>query len=216
MERHLGHLRLFPGTESEFDRRHAAIPHELAEAIRSSGLRNVTSFRRGTDVWIYVEAEPSFEDALDRLARSPAAAGWAHSLRTIVAEGTSPRGGGGAMFEEVFHSDGPKLDGQLERGLFAMVVDPERVTEYDDLHAHPWPDMIAALSDSGFCNYSGFRRGAQVVYYGEFHPDMATAFGTIGQTGVNGRWGAAFEGIVITITDGDGGLIAASAVFHQN
>ncbi len=61
MERALFYLRLFPGTESEYDRRHQAIWPELADEIRASGLRNMSGFRRGTDVWYYVEAEPDRE-----------------------------------------------------------------------------------------------------------------------------------------------------------
>ena len=33
---------------------------------------------------------------------------------------------------------------------------------------------------------------------------MDTVFGKIAQTEVNTRWGQAFEGIITTITDGDG------------
>ena len=58
MERALFYLRLFPGTEAEYDRRHAAIWPELAQEIRESGLRNMSGFRRCTDVWYYLEAEP--------------------------------------------------------------------------------------------------------------------------------------------------------------
>ena len=52
--------------------------------------------------------------------------------------------------------------------------------------------------------------GAHVVYYGEFYPDMATVFGKMATYDVNARWGAAFEGIITTITDTDGTLITAS------
>jgi L-rhamnose mutarotase len=54
------------------------------------------------------------------------------------------------------------------------------------------------------------------VYYGEFYPDMETAFARIGQTEVNARWGSAFEGIITTITDESGGLITADEIFHQD
>ena len=51
MERVLFYLRIFPGTEAEYDRLHAAVPPELQDEIRASGFRNMTGFRRGTDVW---------------------------------------------------------------------------------------------------------------------------------------------------------------------
>ena len=77
-------------------------------------------------------------------------------------------------------------------------------------------DLLEAIADSGFRNYTGFRRGAHVVYYGEYHPDMATVFGKMGQTEVNTRWGQAFEGIITKITDEAGNLITADEVYHQD
>jgi hypothetical protein len=38
----------------------------------------------------------------------------------------------------------------------------------------------------------------------------------MGQTEVNGRWGAAFEGIITTIVGLDGQLIRADEVYHQD
>ncbi len=29
--------------------------------------------------------------------------------------------------------------------------------------------MMAAIEDAGFRNYNGFRRGAHVIYYGEYY-----------------------------------------------
>jgi len=76
--------------------------------------------------------------------------------------------------------------------------------------------MMAAIEASGFRNYNGFRRGAHVVYYGEFYPDLATVFSKMASHEVNARWGAAFEGIITTITDADGNLLLADEVFHQD
>jgi L-rhamnose mutarotase len=45
---------------------------------------------------------------------------------------------------------------------------------------------------------------------------METAFGRIGQTDVNRRWGESFEGIITTIVGADGTLITAREVFHQD
>jgi L-rhamnose mutarotase len=119
-------------------------------------------------------------------------------------------------YDEVFHSDGPALDGPFERGLFGLVIDIERADEYEALHANAWPDMLAAIEASGFRNYTGFRRGAHVVYYGEFYPDMETVFTKMAAHEVNDRWGAAFEGIITTIIDKDGNLITADEIYHQD
>ena len=58
MERACFYLRIFPGTESEYDKRHAEIWPELVDEIRESGLRNFSGFRRGTDVWYFTEGDP--------------------------------------------------------------------------------------------------------------------------------------------------------------
>ncbi len=119
-------------------------------------------------------------------------------------------------YDEVFYADGPPLDGPFQRALFGLVIDPDRADEYEALHANPWPDLMAAIETSGFRKYTGFRRGGHVVYYGEFYPDLTSVFGKMATYEVNARWGAAFEGIITTITDPDGNLITADEVFHQD
>jgi L-rhamnose mutarotase len=215
MERALFRLRLFPGTEAEYDRRHVVIWPELADEIRQSGLRNMSGFRRGTDVWYYLEAEPDRRTAFAIHGPKPANQRWGHYFRDIIAEISGPDGDL-LWYDEVFHAGGEPLQGPMARGFLMLVIDPERAADYDAIHADPWPDMMAAIRDAGFRNYTGFRRSAHVVYYGEYYPDMDTVFGRIGQTEVNTRWGKAFEGIITTITDADGRLITADEVFHQD
>ena len=214
MQRALFYLRIFPGTEAEYDRRHAAIWPELADEIRESGLRNMSGFRRGTDVWYYQEAEPDRRTAFDVHGPKPHNQRWGRYFRDVIAEITAPDGGL-IWHDEVFHAGGVPLPGPMTRGLFSLVIDPERAADYEHLHAHPWPDLMEAIAATGFRNYTGFRRGASVVYYGEFYPDMDTVFGRIAQTEVNARWGKAFEGIITTITDAEGKLITADEIFHQ-
>ena len=215
MERALFYLRLHPGTEAEYDRRHAAIWRELADEIRESGLRNMSGFRRGTDVWYYVEAHPDRRTAFAVHGPKPRNQEWGRYFRDVIAE-ISGADGGLIWYDEVFHAGGDALPGPMERGLFHITIDPERAADYDAIHADPWPDMMAAIHDTGFRNYTGFRRGGSVVYYGEFYPDLDTALGKIGKTEVNARWGLAFAGIITTITDADGKLIIADEVFHQD
>ena len=88
----------------------------------------------------------------------------------------------------------PPLDGPFERGLFGLVIDPERADDYEALHANPWPDLMEAIEASGFRKYQGFRRGAHVVYYGEFYPDMKTVFARMAEHEVNARWGDGVRG----------------------
>ena len=201
-------LRLYPGTEAEYDRRNAEMWPDLVAAIGEAGIRNLSAFRRGTDVWQYAECDPDGATAFAKLGATNVNAKWDESLRAIVAAD-----GERVWFDEIFHANGGGA-GRFERGLFTLVVHPDRIAEYDDRHAHPWPEMMRALDDSGFHNYTGFRRGSHVVYYGEFYPDMASVVGAIGATDVNRRWNLSFEGIITTITDSTGNLVTGREVFH--
>ncbi len=218
MHRALFHLRLNAGADDSFDERTAGAPADLAEAFRSAGLTNASAFRRGTDVWCYSEAEGETsgvtegDPSLDRLVGTAAWTRWISRMADIVMK--APERGGLTRYREVFHSDGPPLASAAERGMFVLVVHPERIAEYEARHADVWPDMVAALAQSGFRNYTGFRKDSQVAYYGEFHPDMAGALATIGATDVNRRWGKSFGGIITSISDREGRLFTAREVFH--
>jgi len=205
-------LRLYPGTEAEYDRRHADLWPELKAAIGGAGIRNLSAFRRGTDVWHYAECHPDAVTAFAKLRATNVNTKWDESLRPIIVERTAAEGER-MWFDEIFHANGGGA-APFERGLFTLVVHPDRIAEYDDRHAHPWPEMMRALDDSGFHNYTGFRRGSHVVYYGEFYPDMASVVGAIGATDVNRRWNVSFEGIITTITDATGNLVTGREIFH--
>ena len=215
MERACFYLRLFPGTEAEYDRRHAAIWPELTTEIHESGLRNMSGFRRGTDVWYFLEADPNIKTAFAVHGPKPANQRWNHYFRDVIAQITDDSGEL-LWYDEVFHADGPALDGSFQRALFGLVLDSARAADYEALHADPWPDLMEAIEASGFRNYTGFRRGAPVIYDGEFYPDMASVFGKMATYEVNARWGAAFDGIITTITEADGNLITADEIFHQD
>ena len=189
MERSLYYVRLFPGTEERYDQLHAQIPTEVAAEMRDAGLRDVTGFRRGTDVWWYAACEP------DRItAFRPYATGQRQPALGQAASATSSRRsrrpeGGLIWYDEVFHTDAPAPDGPWERGCFSLVIDPRAATYYDNLHANPWPEMLEAIAEAGYRDYTGFRRGAHVVYVGRYYPDFDTVIERINATDVAARWG---------------------------
>ena len=211
MQRTVFYLRIFPGTEEEYDRRHREVWPELQVAIRESGFRTMTGFRRGTDVWYYVEVEPDRETVFARHGTKPIVQRWDESFSTIIVADRA----GPAFYDEVFHTDGGG-QGPFERAFISIVVEASRIADYDRLHADSWPDLLEAIALSGYRNYSGFRRGNHVVYYGEYHPDFDTVIARMDETAVNARWGEAFRGIITTITDRNGRLITADEVYHQD
>ena len=63
-------------------------------------------------------------------------------------------------------------------------------TEYKERHARVWPDMLAALAESGWHNYSLFLRddGLLIGYFET--PSLEAAQAGMARTDVNGRWQA--------------------------
>ena len=75
----------------------------------------------------------------------------------------------------------------MERVCFQLQVKPERIEEYRTRHAAVWPDMLAALRDAGWGNYSLFlREDGLLIGYVET-PDLAVAQAAMAATDVNAR-----------------------------
>ncbi len=69
-------------------------------------------------------------------------------------------------------------------------VDPAKLEEYKARHAAVWPELLVALRDSGWRNYSLFLRpDGLLVGYCEAD-DLDSAQEKVGATAVNGRWQA--------------------------
>jgi L-rhamnose mutarotase len=78
----------------------------------------------------------------------------------------------------------------LERVCFLLRVKPDRLDEYRARHREVWPEMLDALRDAGWSNYSLFLRGdGLLVGYLETE-DFAAAQAAMEQTDVNARWQA--------------------------
>ena len=50
------------------------------------------------------------------------------------------------------------LDSFMERICFVLQVKPERLVEYKERHRTVWPEMLLALRETGWNNYSLFLR----------------------------------------------------------
>ena len=78
----------------------------------------------------------------------------------------------------------------MTRYCFTLHVRPDRLAEYRERHAAVWPDMLRALRDSGWRNYSIFARpDGLLIGYVEAH-DLAAAQQAMAATEVNARWQA--------------------------
>ena len=76
----------------------------------------------------------------------------------------------------------------MERICFLLQVRPERLEEYKERHRSVWPEMLQALRESGWSNYSLFLRpDGLLVGYLETE-DFARAQAEMSKREVNLRW----------------------------
>lgn len=76
----------------------------------------------------------------------------------------------------------------MERVCFLLRVRQDRLDEYKQRHMSVWPEMLAALRETGWHNYSLFLRedGLLVGYFET--PDLAAALKGMASREVNERW----------------------------
>lgn len=104
----------------------------------------------------------------------------------------------------------------MERVCFLLKVKPERLAEYKDRHRAVWPEMLAALHDTGWRNYSLFLRddGLLVGYLETDNFEAARA--AMATTPVNGRWQREMAPFFEQLEGRrpDEGLLRLEEVFH--
>ena len=77
----------------------------------------------------------------------------------------------------------------MKRVGFQFKIRPDRLAEYKDLHQHVWAEMLDALRETGWHNYSVFLRPDGLVFgYFETEQSLATAQAKMAAMEVNTRW----------------------------
>jgi len=76
----------------------------------------------------------------------------------------------------------------MKRVCFLLQVRPERLTEYRERHKAVWPEMLQALRDTGWTNYSLFLRDDGLLVGYLETPDFALALAGMAKLDVNARW----------------------------
>jgi L-rhamnose mutarotase len=76
----------------------------------------------------------------------------------------------------------------MERVCFLLQVRPERLEEYRARHREVWPDMLAALREAGWRNYSLFLRDDGLLVGYVETDDFEAAQRAMAATDVNDRW----------------------------
>ena len=102
------------------------------------------------------------------------------------------------------------------RVCFLLRVRPERLEEYRARHRAVWPDMLAALHETGWHNYSLFLRpeGLLVGYFET--PDLQAAQAGMAVREVNARWQAEMAPFFEDLDSlpPDQGFLRLEEVFH--
>jgi L-rhamnose mutarotase len=78
----------------------------------------------------------------------------------------------------------------MKRYCFLLQVRPELLAEYIERHAAVWPEMLTALHESGWSNYSIFARDDGLLVGYVEADDLDRAQEAMAATDVNARWQA--------------------------
>ena len=86
----------------------------------------------------------------------------------------------------------------MERVCFQLHVRPERMDEYRERHQAVWPEMLDALSRTGWTNYSLFLRGDGLLIGYLETEDFGAAVAGMEAEDVNTRWQAEMAPFFVT------------------
>ena len=77
----------------------------------------------------------------------------------------------------------------MKRVGFQFKVRQDRLAEYKEHHKNVWPEMLEALRETGWHNYTLFMREDGLIFgYFETSIDLAEAQAKMAATDVNTRW----------------------------
>jgi L-rhamnose mutarotase len=102
------------------------------------------------------------------------------------------------------------------RACFQLQVRPDRIDEYRRRHATVWPEMLRALADTGWHNYSLFLRDDGLLIGYVETPSLVDAQAAMAATEVNARWQAEMSELFENL-DGappDEGFVVLEEIFH--
>jgi L-rhamnose mutarotase len=82
-------------------------------------------------------------------------------------------------------------DTDMHRVCFLLQLRPDRIDDYLQAHREVWPEMLEALSATGWRNYSLFLRPDDGLVVGYLETaDFALAQQRMAETDINAKWQA--------------------------
>jgi L-rhamnose mutarotase len=103
----------------------------------------------------------------------------------------------------------------MPRYCFQLQVKPDRIAEYRQRHSAVWPDMLEALHEAGWHNYTLFLRPDGLLIGYVESPDLSAAQAAMDGTEVNARWQAEMADFFDDLdVPPDQGVLLLEEVFH--
>lgn len=104
----------------------------------------------------------------------------------------------------------------MRRVCFTLQVDSRRLDEYRERHRTVWPEMLAALRDAGWHDYTLHLRDDGLLVGCLLTDDLAAAQAAMDATDVNRRWQAEMAPFFVDLQVGrpDLGLTVLEEVFN--
>jgi L-rhamnose mutarotase len=104
----------------------------------------------------------------------------------------------------------------MRRICFQLNVRPELIAEYTARHAAVWPDLLQALAETGWHNYSLFLRpdGLLIGYFET--PSLRDALAGMANLRVNTEWQAEMSKYFVELDDlpPDQAFVQVDEIFH--
>jgi L-rhamnose mutarotase len=110
-----------------------------------------------------------------------------------------------------------KGEKQMQRVGFRLQLDASRLDEYVEHHKNVWPEMQAALSETGWHNYTLFLDRSDASLFGYFEtPDLQAALDGMAKKEVNDRWQAMMGEFFVSLNGSrpDEGFLQLEDVFY--
>ena len=104
---------------------------------------------------------------------------------------------------------------QMKRIGFQFRVRPDRLEEYKEHHKHVWPEMLDALRETGWHNYTLFMRADGLIFgYFETEESLIAAQAKMTAKEINTRWQEFMSPFVDSNARPDETFIELEEYFH--
>src|ERR1700757_147011 len=97
-------MKIKPGAQEEYRRRHLQVWPELLTDLKRTGCQNYSIYLRDTELFAYMEVD-DFQRYLEIMAASRTSERWEAQMSDILIRGTEAATGFPTVLEEVFHLD---------------------------------------------------------------------------------------------------------------